>query len=158
MQRYTRKNTVKLTHKNRPHMGVVTIGLIYANWCGHCQSLKPEWKKMKSNIMKTPSYKKGAYKFVEIEEADQAKDQKINEINSRLMGEKLAANGYPTVFKIHGGKLHYFQGDRTSGSLQSWFLGTKQQQHKEAPARGVYSMFNRMFGGKKNKTMKRGKK
>lgn len=151
----TRKNINKITEKRPKHGGVV-IGLIYANWCGHCQSLKPEWNKMKHNVMKTPSYKKGLYRFIEIEDADKDRDSKINGINSRLTGEKLAANGYPTIFKIHGGNLQYFNGNRNSSELQSWFLN-KNVHYKVAPPRGVYSLFNRMFGGKtkKNKSMKK---
>jgi thiol-disulfide isomerase/thioredoxin len=147
MYKFSRKNLNRHTRKNNSTNGIITIGLIYANWCGHCQALKPEWRKMKSNIMKTPSYKRGVYKFVEIEDADQAKDQKINSINSRLTGEKLAANGYPTVFKIHGGKLHYFQGDRTANSLQSWF-STKTKVKSE---RSQTPFLNRIFGGKTRK-------
>jgi len=156
----TRKNINKngITEK-KPKPGGVVIGLIYANWCGHCQALKPEWNKMKHNVMKTPSYKKGFYRFIEIEDSDNDRDSKINDINSRLTGEKLAANGYPTIFKIHGGNLQYFNGNRTSSELQSWFLN-KSNQHKETQHRGVYSMFNRMFGGKtkKNKSTKNMKK
>jgi len=153
MYKFTRKNLNKHSRKNRITDGIITIGLIYANWCGHCQALKPEWRKMKSNIMKTPSYKRGSYKFVEIEDNDKAKDEKINRINSRLMGEKLTANGYPTVFKIHGGKLHYFQGDRTADSLQSWF-STKTNLKSE---RSHPNFLNRLFGGKNNKTQKKRK-
>jgi hypothetical protein len=157
MQGKTRKNRGNKTQKK--HVGVVTIGLIYANWCGHCQSLKPEWKKMKYNVMKTPTFKRGGYKFMEIEDSDKAKDSKMNAINARLQGEKLAANGYPTIFKIHGGKLNYYEGERNADGLQSWFLGSNNQAvEKEEPApRNVQSLFQRMFGGKtkKNKTVKR---
>jgi hypothetical protein len=154
MQRYTRKNRGNKTQKK--HTGVVTIGLIYANWCGHCQSLKPEWKKMKYNLMKTPSYKRGVYKFMEIEDADKSKDSKINSINARLQGEKLAANGYPTIFKIHGGKLNYYDGGRTTSELQSWFSGGKQSVEKEEPSHhNVQSLFQRMFGGKTKKNKRK---
>jgi thiol-disulfide isomerase/thioredoxin len=159
MNRYTKRNRGRNTQKQNKS-GVVTIGLIYANWCGHCQSLKPEWKKMKYNIMRTPSYKKGGYKFIEIEDADKTKDNKINNINSRLRGgDTLAANGYPTIFKVEGGSLKYFEGGRTAGELQSWFLNSKQED-KEAPPRNVHSIFNRIFGGKtkKNKTLNNKKK
>jgi thiol-disulfide isomerase/thioredoxin len=155
MQRNTRKNRGNKTQKK--HAAVVTIGLIYANWCGHCQSLKPEWKKMKYNIMKTPSYKHGVYKFMEIEDADKSKDSKINAINTRLQGGKLEANGYPTIFKIHGGKVHYYEGGRDANALQTWFLGQNQQtKDKEQPAtNGVQGIFQRMFGGKTKKNKKK---
>ena len=27
-----------------------TIVLIYANWCPHCQSMKPQWNKLKNQL------------------------------------------------------------------------------------------------------------
>jgi hypothetical protein len=113
---------------------------------------------MKYNIMKTPSYKRGVYKFMEIEDADKSKDSKMNAINSRLQGgEKLTANGYPTIFKIHGGKVHYYEGQRDASGLQGWFLGQNQQptEKAEAPPRNIQSLFQRMFGGKTIKNKKK---
>jgi thiol-disulfide isomerase/thioredoxin len=151
MQRYTKKQNHHGFTKNNRKNGVVTIGLIYANWCGHCQALKPEWEKMKTNIIK----KKGGYKFTEIEESDELKDSKIKEINDKLKGEKLSANGYPTIFKIKGGKLEYFEGGRTSDELQSWFLNSKKPT-VEKP-REPTPFLNRLFGGRKIKTQKKRK-
>jgi thiol-disulfide isomerase/thioredoxin len=120
MHKRTKKNNHGSRKKNIK--GPVIIGLVYANWCGHCQSLKPEWETMKQNMMSSPSYRNGSYKFIEIEDSDNAKDAKISNINSSLRGgSKLMANGYPTIFKVHGGKLDYFQGGRTSSELEKWF-------------------------------------
>jgi thiol-disulfide isomerase/thioredoxin len=131
------------TKKNHPEKSIVTIGLIYAEWCGHCQALKPEWQNMKTNIMKTPSYKKGNYKFTEIEDSDDLKDSKISDINSKLKGGTLSANGYPTIFKIMGGKISYYQGNRTASELQNWFIAPKNK------------MIRRTIGGKRRITYKR---
>jgi hypothetical protein len=160
MQRFTRKNANK-NRGTKKNSGIITIGLIYANWCGHCQSLKPEWKKMKHNVMKTPSYKKGMYKFMEIEESDKMKDAKINKMNNYIHGEKLAANGYPTVFKIKGGKLNYYEGDRNAHEMQKWYLeGAMNNNHKQSedferkPPSNIYSMFNRIMSGGKTRRKK----
>lgn len=152
--RNNKKNTNNKTKKNR---GVVIIGLIHASWCGHCQALKPEWKKMKNNVMKTPSYRRGAYKFMEIEDSDNAKDSKINAINSRLNGKKLEANGYPTIFKVKGGALDYYEGQRQSNELQKWFLGSTGPLPEYGNGYNNQNMFQRMFGGKtrKNKSAKK---
>jgi len=168
MTKFTRKNTNQNrgTRKNGGKTsGIITIGLIYANWCGHCQALKPEWKKMKNNVMKNPSYKKGMYKFMEIEESDKMKDEKINSMNKYIKGSKLAANGYPTVFKVKGGKLNYYEGDRNAHEMQKWYLegnnnnnNYKQPEGIERkPPSNIYSMFNRIMGGgktRRKKTMK----
>jgi len=118
MARYTRKtrNHHNKTKKNLHNgEGIVTVGLIYANWCGHCQALKPEWQKMKSNM------NKGSYQFHEIEDSDKMKDIKIHKLNKRIRNGKLSANGYPTIFKVKGGNLEYYQGERTSEQMGGFF-------------------------------------
>lgn len=149
MHRYTRKNNHNKTEKN--HNGLIIIGLIHANWCGHCQALKPEWKKMKYNIMKSPS--RSSYRFMEIEDSDKAKDYKINVINSKLKGGKLEVNGFPTIFKVSGGSLDYFDGGRDAKSMENWFLkaGSKKESNVE---KTEPTFLQRIFGGKtkKNKT------
>jgi hypothetical protein len=138
--------------------GLITIGLIYANWCGHCQALKPEWKKMKHSMMKSP--KKHMYKFVEIEDADKKKDQRINALNASLKGQKVTANGYPTILKINGGKLDYYQGEREAAPLMKWFSGENKQvnqndyNNNSRNNNGVYGMMRNMFGGKTKKRRK----
>jgi thiol-disulfide isomerase/thioredoxin len=162
MPRFTRKS--RNSRKSRNPVRMVTIGLVYANWCGHCQALKPEWKKMKTNVMKTPMYKRGEYKFVEIEDSDKKKQQKMDNVNSSISGGKLAADGFPIVFKVHNRKIKYFQGGRNAKELQNWFLGgnsetndapmEKNEKLEEAP-RNVYSVFNRMLGGKTRKNKRK---
>ena len=112
---------------------VVTVGLIYASWCGHCQALKPEWKKMK---------KGKKCHFIEIEDSDRQKDLKIANINKRLIGEKLSVSGFPTIFKIKGGKIEYYQGERSAGAMQTWISGGSNEVPELVP-----SMMQRMFGG-----------
>jgi thiol-disulfide isomerase/thioredoxin len=136
------------TKKNHQPKGVVTVGLIYANWCGHCQSLKPEWQTMKNSIIKSPSYKGGQYKFTEIEDSDELKDSKINEINTTLKGGTLSANGYPTIFKISGGKISYYQGNRSANELRKWFMSSS----------GNNPLLRRTFGGKRRPGIKKGVK
>jgi len=89
----------KHRHTVRNSKPAITVGLIYANWCGHCQHLKPEWKKMKKGMRGMNCH------YLEIEDADHHKDRKIAHVNSRLKTGKLEANGYPTIFRIKGGKL-----------------------------------------------------
>ena len=118
---------------------VITVGLIHAKWCTHCIALQPEWKQMKKGL-------RGAnYKYLEIEDSDKHKDHKIANVNHRLKGEKLVANGYPTIFKIRGGNLQYYQGERNSQSMQQWFKGgNAQQQQQEVLSPTI---FGKMFGG-----------
>ena len=47
----TCQKTKKQTKSNRktPKKSII-VGEIYADWCGHCKVLKPEWEKMKTMI------------------------------------------------------------------------------------------------------------
>jgi len=121
--RFLRKKTLK-NFKKKPK---IIIGLIFANWCGHCQRLKPEWKNMKNKIKSSKTSHKTH--FIEIEDSDIKKDSKINKINTHLKkGPKLTVNGYPTIFKISGGNLEYYKGQRGENELRQWVGQEKQQQ------------------------------
>jgi thiol-disulfide isomerase/thioredoxin len=88
------------------------IGKIYANWCGHCQSLKPEWYNMKKML----KYKNKNIQFVEIEESQ---EQKLNKFKKRF--PQLEVNGYPTIFKIASNKsIEYYTGNRISNDMKKW--------------------------------------
>lgn len=150
---HRRKRTRGGSRKNRKTMKhgkpVITVGLIYANWCGHCKALHPEWAKMKKGMRGVNC------NYLEIEESDKHKDRKIAHVNSRLKGEKLVANGYPTIFKIQGGNLEYYQGERNAPELQQWFKGGDAQQvaGESVPEPPVIQqpLLQRLFGGKKQK-------
>ena len=126
------------------------IGKIYANWCGHCQTLVPEWDSMKSAIMSKPDLAK-KYKFVEIESANQ--EPRIRYINKHYLknsATKLILDGYPTLFKIKDGKLSYYKGPRRANDMTNWYTN-----HTVKVAQPTYKFFG--FGGK-NATRKRSKK
>ena len=102
------------THKKK---NVIVVGKVYANWCGHCQALKPEWKKMKQHLSK----KKGKRHivFVEIEESEiHSKLDKLNKDHN----VNVQVGGYPTVFSIEGGKVEYYNGNRQSNQMSQWVL------------------------------------
>ena len=103
------------------HKGAVVIGLIYANWCGHCQQLKPTWEELKKRIMNDYD---NQFTVVEIE-ADQAdKSEQLAKLEQQLDGEKIQANGYPTIVKLDGGKANYYGGSRELNNLLSWATGS----------------------------------
>lgn len=90
------------------------VVLIYANWCPHCQTMKPEWNEMKNRLG-------SGIEVIEIEDSDFDKDIKISNIeNTKLNGEKIEVYGYPTMLKIHGGRADYYNGSRNSTDMYNW--------------------------------------
>lgn len=104
------------TLKNKPTKKII-VGKIYADWCGHCIALKPEWDKMKSQI------KKSHIEFIEIEASETTDLEKFeNQHNT-----KIQVNGYPTIFKITE-HVEYYQGPRDANNLQKWALSNNKRQ------------------------------
>ena len=89
----------------------IIVGKVYANWCGHCQNLKPEWKALKKSLSNS------RVQFIEIEESESAKRAHFEKKNKI----QLNVNGYPTIFKIQYGKpVQYYIGERTSDAMLKW--------------------------------------
>ena len=91
----------------------IIVCKIYANWCGHCQSLKPVWAELK-NIM---SANKNV-SMIEIEESEM-KD-KIGKLRN-ICKKDIDVNGFPTIVKICGkANPEYYQGERSVDALREW--------------------------------------
>jgi thiol-disulfide isomerase/thioredoxin len=104
--------------KHGKHIKKIVIGKVYADWCGHCQALKPEWKKMKHRV----HTKKGKRNVVFEEIEEKVIEPKLKELKQKY-GVQVEANGYPTLFKIENGKLEYYTGGRESNQMSKWYLG-----------------------------------
>ena len=136
---------------------VLHVGKIYADWCGHCQTLQPEWARMKKDVKLAlgRSLKNLHVEFVEIGDTPKNKAKgltvegmitKYNEKHLTKSAEKLKGDGYPTVFKVLNGKLHYYTGNRDAKSMYSWYI---QGVNNAKP------MANKiMKGGKKSRSKK----
>jgi len=150
----TRKNIHRHSNKSHSkkhtsrHDNTIVIGKIYANWCGHCTALKPEWEKMKAIIKKDL----GKYltniniEFSEIEQTNEHIN--VDNINRQYLinsNEKLSASGYPTIFKIHNNNLDYYKGSRTAQEMADWYI-------KHSPP--VSKIINSHVGGRKRKSRK----
>lgn len=97
----------------------IIVGKVYANWCGHCQILKPEWKALKKLIPK------GRVQFKEFEESEIGKRSDFE----KKMNIKLDVNGYPTIFKIHSNKqVEYYLGPRTAYDMRRWVLSSSSKK------------------------------
>lgn len=111
----------------------VTIGLIYANWCRHCQKLMPIWDAMRTSI-DDKSYRPPP-KYMVIEQSNLGELDRFNSENAAyLKNERVHYNGFPTIFKIKDGKIDYYKDSRDPSSLEKWFMGDNrmilQPRHK----------------------------
>jgi thiol-disulfide isomerase/thioredoxin len=105
------------------------VGKIFADWCGHCVALKPEWDNLKSKIQQEigRSIKDIAVVFVEIGDTEENKiagktvDGMISEYNNKHASNLALQGGYPTIFRHCGNKIEYYDGPRTSDELWKWF-------------------------------------
>jgi thiol-disulfide isomerase/thioredoxin len=124
---YRRSYQQNKTNKNitRKNLGSQTIiGVIHANWCGHCQMLMPKWKLFKKALNGNKNIT-----IIEIEDGDHDKDQRIERLNLKINDKsvRLQASGFPTIFKIQHGHLEYYNGNREPGALKHWALGKQKR-------------------------------
>jgi thiol-disulfide isomerase/thioredoxin len=112
---------------------VLHIGKIYADWCGHCQSLQPEWARMKNDMKLAMgrSLQNVHVEFVEIGDTpkNKAKGLTVEGMITKYNGkhlpnsvEKVKSDGYPTLFKVLNGKLEYYGGNRDANSMYTWYI------------------------------------
>lgn len=106
-----KNKTKKVTPKKNKDK--CTIVLVYANWCTHCQRMKPQWDEMKNRLGMD-------IETIEIEDSDFDKDMKIRDIDNKLNGEHIDVVGYPTMFKVHNGHADYYGGSRTASDMITW--------------------------------------
>ncbi len=101
--------------------------LFYADWCPHCQTTKPEWKKMKENwdMAQRELYwenNKLSYQDVDI--------KLINCENDKDSCRSYDIQGYPTIIlSIGDNNIEYDQAGRSHSDLMS-FLESKLQENK----------------------------
>jgi len=115
---------VRYTHKRNTltKQGKKTIVCkIYANWCGHCQTLKPVWAELK-NLMHADKN----VTMIEIEESEMK--EKIGKLRN-ICKKNIDVNGFPTIVKICGEKVEYYQGERSVDALRAWIQTTTTKQH-----------------------------
>ena len=116
-QRQKMKKNAHKTGKALPKIKKqLIIGKVYANWCGHCQSLKPEWNRMEQDIQQLP--RMNHVIFMKFEEGEK---DKLANFNAQHAG--LQVSGYPTIFSYNGKGFNYYKGSRDADSLKRWVIG-----------------------------------
>jgi thiol-disulfide isomerase/thioredoxin len=119
--------------KKKSKKNVLHIGKIYADWCGHCQTLQPEWDRMKNDMKLAMgrSLQNIHIEFVEMGDTpkNKAKGLTVEGMITKYNGkhlpnsvEKVKSDGYPTLFKVLNGKLEYYAGNRDANSMYTWYI------------------------------------
>ena len=77
------------------------IILFYAEWCGHCKKMKPEWDNFKKD------------------NPEVCEEYESEEITEELK-KKYKINGYPTIVKVQGNNVIPYEGERTREGLNKF--------------------------------------
>jgi len=96
----------------------IVVGKLYMVGCGHCEMLEQPWNEMKKNVEK---------KVMVAGDIEAAQTQELEQLNKQHGANVEAQGGYPTIYKIKkGGKVEYYNGERTTSKLIGWALQGKQ--------------------------------
>lgn len=78
----------------------------YAEWCGHCQALAPQWAAAATRAREegVPALR---WAKAELE-------------TTRTLHAQLGVQGFPTVVKVRGSRYVEYSGDRTTEALLAW--------------------------------------
>jgi len=109
------------------------FGKVYADWCGACQALKPNWDEMISILKKYDKSQSDSnvvanmdgivIEVIEIQDTNFDSYTKKN----KLLND-LTANGYPTIFRkeiepTQTSKFEYYTGERNPDAMIAWASG-----------------------------------
>ena len=114
-----RKHKKPNTHSKDAKHPKTLVVIVHAHWCGACKQTMPIWEEFK-----TLSNGKHSHQLEIIDIEEKYKDIKIPMLeNTHLKnGEKVNVSGYPTIFKIVGGHIQYYNGNRTPQHFLDWAL------------------------------------
>ena len=85
----------------------------YANWCGHCKTIAPEWEKLIKSVKEDKSIQNLAIVAVE----SGVNDKHVANMLSKL---HLTVKGYPTLGAILNHKFIEYNGGRTAADMLNY--------------------------------------
>ena len=98
--------------------------LYHADWCGHCQTIKPEWKKV---VDKISNNSKPSFNIAEIESSH---------IGSLINSPKVS--GFPTIKMFNSGKeVANFEDERNAENIEQFgIVNSKKYKNKGKSHKG----------------------
>ena len=94
----------------RVESGGANLFLFHADWCGHCQALKPEWERLKGLVSGF------ALAVNELEHAT------LTYIGKKELAPYCNVAGYPTLILFKGQGRSQYAGPRVAESIRDWLL------------------------------------
>ena len=86
--------------------------LFYANWCGHCKNMKPNWVNAANQVNTN-----GQQKMVMVDLGDK------DELAQEQLRKDYNIRGYPTIVDLDGGKqVGEYSGERSVEALKNHAL------------------------------------
>ena len=87
----------------------VKLVMFYADWCGHCKNLKPEWDSAAEQVNADPESK---IKMVKVNVGDSENKE------HKAISEKYGIQGFPTILKLDNGeKKDTYSEERSKDAL-----------------------------------------
>lgn len=84
-----------------------TFTLFYADWCGHCKNVKPQWEEAAKEVNSG-----GDKKMVMVNLGDK------NDLAQEQLRKEYNIRGYPTIVDIEGGKqVGEYSGERSKSAF-----------------------------------------
>lgn len=117
-----KKIAKKLEKKDAKKEPTIVV-LFFAHWCGHCQSMYPEWEKLQKEYENNDDFV-----LREIEHGNIQQDKSILEDEYGV--SPIQVQGFPTLVKFHPHKEveQYEGGERTQSNMSNWMNGDSKEK------------------------------
>jgi thiol-disulfide isomerase/thioredoxin len=119
-----------LDNEQTLNKNAIIMGILYAKWCPHCKELipddnetQPKWQQTMDIIRGMQNRNRDMY-YIQLEDDEIKHKGKLDKLNNRCRGlckTPISVNGYPSMFKMHGGKLEMYEGEREPKIMAEWF-------------------------------------
>ena len=110
----------------------------YADWCGHCKMMKPEWKKLEKRCARDPRLNVAKV-------SDEMKNDIPEQMNQNIQG-------YPTVRMFNNGKMmSEYSGERNNNAFLEFLLNKIKNVRNTAVKKSVKRINNNILKSMRNK-------